>query len=151
MIRMLTSRYGHRGDESSEGQALVETALILTLMIFMSLATFDLGRGLAANLALTEATQEGAIYAAHRRYSTATAPNPNTPVTNAQIQTRVRTSSNVEAVETATVSVTCGSGRVTVTSTYALPVVSPLAQLVFGPTFTLNVDSKANILRGTCP
>lgn len=154
MSALVRRALARRAATSERGQALVETGLILTLILLTSLATFDIGRGLSAHLALTEATQEGALYAGHRRYSTATSPDLNTPVTNAQIQARVRTSSNDEAVMNANVTVTCTSGspgQVTVASTYALPVVSPLGQLVFGPAFNLSVNSKTPILRGTCP
>ena len=53
-------------DRSSRGQALVETGLILSLILLLSMATFDLGRGITNHIALHEATQEGALYAGYR-------------------------------------------------------------------------------------
>jgi Flp pilus assembly protein TadG len=132
---------------SSEGQAVVETGLILSLILLLSLATFDLGRGISAHIALREATQEGALYAGYR-YG-----DPDVTVGQPQIQARVRTSSSVDAVTLAEVTVpNCAPapGYVTVRSTYELPVLMPIANFIFGPTLTLTVEVNAVNLNEGC-
>jgi uncharacterized protein YqfA (UPF0365 family) len=134
---------------SERGQALVETALITMLILFIALATFDIGRGIAAHLALTEATQEGSIYAGYRLYHK----HPAVAVTIDQVQTRVRQSSTTAEVVNAVVTeVACAPapGYLTIRSTYDLPVISPLGQLAFGPTFALSVEINATNLNEDC-
>jgi hypothetical protein len=139
-----------RLETSSRGQALVETGLVLSLILFMALATFDLGRGIAAHIAMREATQEGALYAGYLLYS-------NDPLYEAidvdDVEQRVRESSTVEAVANADVARTdCDEapGYLTIESSYDLPVVSPLGQLVFGSTFELSVEIDAINLNEAC-
>lgn len=136
-------------DDSSRGQALVETGLVLSLILLMALATFDLGRGIAAHIALREATQEGALFAGYRLYHSDVALD----VTIAQVQQRVRDSSSTEEVTTAVVTqVACAPapGFLTIRSTYDLPVLTPVAQAIFGGTFELSVEIDATNLNGAC-
>jgi len=139
MSRLRTIRDGHAG----RGQALVETAFMLPLILLVSLATFDLGRALFHHIALREATQEGALYAAYEPYPAS------------DIMARVTTSSSNEAVAGATVTVpSCttspGTGQVVVRSTYEMPVVSPPAVLLFGSTVTLTEEITATNFNGDC-
>jgi Flp pilus assembly protein TadG len=146
MYRLLTSRFG----SASRGQAAVETALVLMIIMLLALGTFDLGRGIAAHLALTEATQEGAMYAGYELCNPAASPD----VLNDDVEYRITSSSTVEAVENAVVavpSVPAYPGYITVRSTYNLPVITPLASFIFGPTFALGVEVKAtNFHDGAC-
>jgi Flp pilus assembly protein TadG len=143
MRRLLKDRL----ESSSRGQALVETGLIISLILFMALATFDLGRGIAAHIALREATQEGALYAGYLLY------DPDEGLTIDDVEARVRESSTVEAVMEADVARTgceVAPGYLTIESTYDLPVISPLGQLVFGSTFELSVEIDAINLNEAC-
>jgi Flp pilus assembly protein TadG len=133
----------------ARGQALIETALVIPLVLFVALSTVDVGHGLAAHIALTEATQEGALYAGYRLYHD----DPAVDVTIGQVQTRVRESSTSDEVENAVVTqVACSPapGYLTIRSTYDLPVISPLGQLFFGPTFALSVEIDATNLNEEC-
>ena len=47
------------------GQALVELALVVTIMIVMALALFDIGRGVHAYLSVIQASRDGARVAMH--------------------------------------------------------------------------------------
>ena len=134
------------------GQAAVETALILSIIMILALGTLDLGRGIAAHVALNEAMQEGALYAGYRYHV-----SPG--VTQAAIQQRVRTSSpSVDAVANAVVTVTgaaCDQYLV-VAGTYDMPVISPPASVIFGPTIELAVTVDATNMNsvdgvGACP
>lgn len=132
-------------DRSSRGQALVETGLVLSLILLLSMATFDLGRGIMNHIALHEATQEGALYAGYR-YGEA-------GVGLAQVQTRVRESSSNEAVMNAVVTMpapTCTSSRVVVRSTYPMPIITPIASAIFGGTINLRVELDAVNILETC-
>lgn len=145
MQRLLTRWHA----ASERGQALIETGLIITLILFIALATFDLGRGIAAHIALSEATQEGSIYAGYRLYHK----DAGLKVTMAQVQARVRESSTTEEVQNAVVTeVACAGapGYLTLRSTYDLPVISPLGQLAFGPTFALSVEIHATNFNEEC-
>lgn len=137
-------------DSSRRGQAAVETALVLMIILLLALGTFDLGRGIAAHQALTEATQEGAMYAGYELCNPASSPD----VLETDIVYRITSSSSVEAVENAVVdvpTVPAYPGYITVRSTYNLPVITPLASFIFGPTFTLGVELKAtNFHDGAC-
>lgn len=129
--------------EGRRGQALVETALALPIILLLSLAAFDLGRGIVAHISLTEASQEGSLYAAYRYGSFATAGAAETAVADLVTDS----SPTSEAVAGATVDVVCTSATpetVRVRSTYELPVISPPAQAIFGPTVALSVEVTAN-------
>lgn len=142
----LRRRFGR----TKRGQALVETAVVLPILLFMALLTFDVGRAIFSHIALTEATQEGSLYAAHV-YG-----DPDSPDTiatrQAKIQTRVSTSTTNESVANATVTVfPCSPTELVVRSEYELPVISPFARLVFGPTIGVAVEVTATNLKGECP
>lgn len=127
---------------SPRGQALVETAIALPIILLLSLATYDVGRALFAHIALTQATQEGALYAAYQ------------PFPASDVIARVKTSSGAEWVTGATVTASCTSspapGQIVVHSTYELPVISPPAWALFGSTVTLGVEITATNFKGAC-
>jgi Flp pilus assembly protein TadG len=52
-----------RGRHQSRGQALVELAIILPVMLFLLMGALDLGRVFYANIAVTNAAKEGALFA----------------------------------------------------------------------------------------
>jgi Flp pilus assembly protein TadG len=145
MIRLLRAHLG----SARRGQAAVETALVLSIIMILALGTLDLGRGIAAHIALTEATQEGATYAGYEFYD----PDVSPALTQADIQQRVRTSSpSVDAVANAVVTLVDCDPYVVVHSTYPMPVISPPASLLFGPTIRISVEVEAtNFHVGECP
>lgn len=49
------------------GQSLVETALVLPILIILMLGVMDLGRAFFVTVALNDAAEEGAVYAAIRQ------------------------------------------------------------------------------------
>jgi Flp pilus assembly protein TadG len=136
--------------QSRRGQALVETAIALPIILLLSLAAFDLGRGIVAHIALHEATQEGSLYAAYEYGSFDTAVEAETAIADLVTDS----SPTSESVAGATVEVDCDTptpGLITVTSTYELPIISPPAQAIFGATFTLTVEVSATNFNGACP
>ena len=122
---------------------MIETAFVLPIILLLGLLTVDVGRGIFGHIALTQATQEGALYAAYRPFPTS------------DIITRVNTSSNWESVADATVTVpSCTTspapGRVVVHTEYDMPLISPLARLMFGDTLRLAVQITATNFNGAC-
>jgi Flp pilus assembly protein TadG len=106
------------------GQALVETAMVLPFMILLVMGVIDVGRLLFAHVALQEATQEGALYGAFH------------PTNSTAIKSRVKASSGAQWVTGATVEVcqivSPAPGRVRVTSTYPLQLLTPVIPDVLG-------------------
>ena len=139
----------HRFSSSDRGQAAVETALVLSIIMLLALATLDLGRGIVAHIALTEATQEGAMYAGYELHNPAASPD----VTVADVEDRVTESSSADVVADAIVTVPAcavAPGYITVRSTYDLAVLTPLASFIFGPSIPLSVEVKATNFHGAC-
>jgi Flp pilus assembly protein TadG len=120
------------------GQSLVEFALSVPIMLLVFMTIADGGRLLFTYTALEDAAQEGAMYAAHE-------PSPQNP-----IKARVKSSSNHPEVRDATVTIACTSTTVAVTATYALPVLTPLARIIFGDTIPMSATFTATNLKGTC-
>lgn len=145
MIALLRTRLA----SAPRGQAAVETVLVLSIIMILALGVLDLGRGIAAHIALTEATQEGALYAGYELHD----PDASPDVTLAIIQARVQSSSpNVDAVATAVVTSPRCDPYVVIRSTYAMPVISPPANLLFGSTIQIAVEVEAtNFHVEDCP
>jgi Flp pilus assembly protein TadG len=124
---------------SSAGQSLVELALVLPILIVLFLGTAEIGRIYFAQIALEEAVQEGATYAAQQ------------PTDGAGIANRVTTSSDhPEVVGAAVGSPICTAETVTVSATYQLPTVTPVGGMLFGGTFQLGSTVAATNLAGGC-
>jgi Flp pilus assembly protein TadG len=127
---------------AGRGQALVELALVLPLLLVLLMGVVDVGRIVFMQIALRDAAQEGATYAAFESVPASTVGN------------RVRTSSNAPEVTAAAVTIACtvapAPGTVTVTVSYDLPLITPLAQ-VLGATFPLSASSTGTNFQSRCP
>lgn len=125
--------------DRSRGQALVETVIVVPLMLLLFMATVDAGRLLFAYIALEEAVQEGATYASQM------------PTDTSGIRSRVTTSSDHREVTNATVpDAVCTAATVSVSASYPMPVLTPLAGAMFGGTFTLSSTVVATNLQESC-
>ncbi len=109
----------------TRGQSLVEFALLFPILIMLLLGIADLGRAYYALVALNDAAEEGAMYAAMD------------PGNLTEIQNRaVHATSGLITLEADKVSRTPGSGftagaPVTVTVAYDFTVYTPLMQTFF--------------------
>jgi Flp pilus assembly protein TadG len=126
-----------------EGQAFVEFALVLPLLLMLLMGLFDVGRIIFTYIALEDAAQEGTIYMAHE------------PAPAATVIARVKTSSNHEEVVNATVptpicTIAPAPGIVSVTATYELPLLTPFVREIFGGTFTMSATFTGTNFKGTC-
>lgn len=131
---------GRHDRHSQRGQSLVELAIVTPFLLLLFMGTVDVGRIIFAYIALEDAVQEGSIYRSH---------NPTADL--ATVRTRVQTSSNHTEVTNATVTMsTCLSSTVSVTATYSLPVITPVASQILGGNYLLSATFTGTNLKGKC-
>ena len=138
------------------GQSLVEVGISFILILFLLSGAVDLGRAFLAFIALQDASQEGAIYAAIA--------DKDSAGYNAVVQ-RVRQSSGspVNLADTGTVSVAvspsgagynalCAGQTVQVSITHQFAPVTPLSNLIFSSgTVPITASTAATVLTPACP
>ncbi len=136
-----------RKNFQEKGQALVEFTLALIVFLFLLTGAIDIARMFFAQMIITEASQEGAIYGSFQ------------PEDTSGIENRVRTNSTgyIDLTDTGSVHISisrdgnaCSNGENTVTVTYDFPVVMPLTSEIFGPNKQLKATSVAVILSPRC-
>lgn len=125
---------------SQQGVAAVEMAFVLIFLIWMVLGIIDVGRAIVTDIGLKEATQA----AAHHFAFTETA----TPATTADVAVASTTN---PALDSSDVVATCAPvsrggtsyGRVTVTATFDLEMITPIVGAALGGTIELNEIAEA--------
>lgn len=125
------------------GQALVELAIVLPVLVVLLLGGIEGGRLFFTYVALEEAVHEGATYGAQQ------------PADSSGIVARVVESSSQQEVQDATVDMTdCDADDVTVSATTTFPAITPLgslfAGLFSGGSFTIRATVVATNLQGAC-
>jgi Flp pilus assembly protein TadG len=131
-----------RARASTSGQALTEVLIVMPLLLLLIMGAIDVGRMLFASVALEEAAQEGALFAAYN------------PTDENPIRARVLSSSTAEEVTGATVTVDCvptpapGTIEVTVETDY--PLITPIMAGLLGSPVTLSATVIATNVQGTC-
>jgi Flp pilus assembly protein TadG len=132
---------GGRG-ASRRGQALTEAVVVMPLLVLLIMGAVDVGRLLFASVALEEAAQEGALFAAYN------------PADDGPIEARVLASSTAEEVQDATVTVDCvatpAPGTVEVTVEVDYPLITPVVSALLGSPVTLSATVVATNVQGTC-
>lgn len=127
---------------ASRGQALTEALILMPLLLLLIMGAIDVGRLLFASVALEEAAQEGALFAAYN------------PTDEDPIRARVLSSSAAEEVEDATVTVDCvatpAPGTIEVTVEVDYPLITPIISAVLGSPVTLSATVIATNVQGTC-
>jgi Flp pilus assembly protein TadG len=114
------------------GQALVETAIVLPMLVLMLFGILDAGRIFSTWVVVTNASREGARYGAVGR----TAP---------QIRTWTANAGAPVGVTTANVTVTCtpnpcpgpSGSTVSVQVSKGVTMITPVISAIFGSTFTV--------------
>jgi Flp pilus assembly protein TadG len=125
------------------GQALVEFAIILPILLLMFMGAVDLGRALFVQVALEEAAQEGVVYASH---------NPKKsglPSSAGTIEYRATRSSDATEVRNATVTYSCGT-NVSVRLAYSMPVLTPGIRELLGGSVLISASATATRFGGSC-
>lgn len=127
------------------GQAIVELALVLPILLILLMGVIDAGRLLFTYIALEDAVQEGAIFSAHE---------PSPPDA---IRDRVTSSSNHLEVVNATVpDPVCtppsggNPGTISVTASYPVEMLTPVGRQIFGSTITMTATFIATNFKGSC-
>jgi Flp pilus assembly protein TadG len=130
------------------GQSLVELAIVTPLLLLLFMGTVDAGRIIFAYIALEDAVQEGTIFRSHNPTAALATGCSTAP---GCVRDRVQQSSNHDEVRGATVTMTaCSATTVSVTATYSLPIITPLASQIFGTGFPMAATFTGTNLKGTC-
>ncbi|MBN1919649.1 MAG: pilus assembly protein [Anaerolineae bacterium] len=128
--------------KKEKGQSIVEMALLLPVLLLMLMGLLDFGRVYYVMVALNDAAQEGAAYAASR-------PSDTTGIA----ERAASASTGLITVSTDDVSVTIAGGTpaagaaVTVAVQYEFTFYTPIAQTFFeGNTVTLEAETSNAII-----
>jgi len=134
---------------SDRGQALLETALVLPLVLLVSVSIFEFGRAFQTWQILTNAAREGARVAV---LPGMTAGNVQSVVTNYMTAGQLPNAATASVVvnQASTVSIGVGTASasvVTVNYPFSFMVLQPIAQLVTGTStlggaLTMSVSAK---------
>ena len=138
---------------AEKGAATVEFALFAMFLVLLVSGIVDLGRGLYTAIALDEAVQEGAIFAAF------TDDVVGTPVTGDDIKARVVASTSSPQLAVGDVTVTCvdqarskqSGSRVTVEVSHTVDLITPFISDWFGGTLTLEREAVVDRFFAACP
>lgn len=138
---------------TERGAATVEFAMFAMFLILIVAGIVDLGRGMYTAIALNDAVQEGAIYAAFTDDAGGTA------ITATDIKNRVVASTSEPELDIANVVVTCetqarakqSGSRITVEVTHTVDLITPFISDWFGGSLTLHRDAVADRFFADCP
>lgn len=138
---------------AEKGAATVEFAMFAMFLVLLVSGIVDLGRGLYTAIALDEAVQEGAMFAAF------TDDLAGAPVTGDDIKARVVASTSSPQLVVGDVTVTCvdqtrskqSGSRVTVEVTHTVDLLTPFISDWFGGTLTLNREAVVDRFFEACP
>jgi len=123
---MKRARASRKRLRSDSGEALVEMALVLPILLVLSLGMLDFGRAFHAKSLLDQAAREGA--------RVAVVPPMDVAVAQARVQA-VLVSGGITTAPTATVSALSPDNMITVTVTYNFQFVTPGIFRLFGAGF----------------
>lgn len=135
------------------GSATVELALSAMFLVMIVSGIIDLGRSMYTAIALNDAVQEGAMFAAF------TEDVAGSPVSTSDIVARVTSSTDSPALQAHDVTVTCveqprdrqPSSRITVEAAHTVDLITPLISDWFGGAHTLVRSATSERFFGTCP
>ncbi|MDH5422719.1 MAG: pilus assembly protein [Acidimicrobiia bacterium] len=137
---------------NDRGASAVEMALLMPILLLMVLGLVDFGRVVLAHMAIEEAAQEGAMFAA---YHGADAGDTSTDIVNA-----VRGSTTSVTIGAGEVAVVCsakGGGdqlaafpTVTVTISTSITPITPLVSGWLPGGIPLSAEASGNVFTKTC-
>jgi hypothetical protein len=114
---------------SDRGASTLELAFVAPLLFILSLGIVDMGRALALGVTVSEAAQEGVVYASHE------------PSDTAEIVNRVMFSSTDPDLQAEQITVTClpaPEDHISVTVDYELELMTPFVADMIGGTVNLS-------------
>jgi Flp pilus assembly protein TadG len=133
-----------RNDHGERGAALVETAIVSIFLLILTFGIIDVGRLFFTTIALNDAVQEGAAYAAFTQEATP-----------ASVQDHVRATTSTPDLSSVAVTATCTpvarqkrtAGAVTVSiDAYDVDLLTPFLSAAFGGTITLSHEAQTDRL-----
>ena len=138
---------------AERGAATVEFALFSMFLVLIVCGIVDLGRGFYTAIALNDAVQEGAMFAAF------TDDVAGTDLTAADIEARVVSSTSSPQLSVDDVTVSCVSqarakqsgSRVTVELDHTLDLITPVISDWFGGSITLHREAVVDRFFSDCP
>jgi uncharacterized membrane protein len=120
-----------------EGVAAVEAALVMPIVLFLVLGIIDVGRLVSTRIAVQDAAQEGAMFAAF------------SPTNYVTVRERVKTTASEVGLASNDVVVACPLGRtgnrIDVTVGYDFDLLTPLVEQWFGDKVRLTKTVKGEI------
>ena len=139
--------------QAEKGAATVEFALFAMFLILLVSGIVDLGRGMYTAIALDDAVQEGAIYAAF------TQDVAGAPVAADDIKARVIAATSAPQLTVSEITVTCvdqarakqAGSRVTVEVSHSVDLVTPFVSDWFGGTLDLERQAVVDRFFAACP
>jgi Flp pilus assembly protein TadG len=144
--------------QNEKGQSLIELAVSFTVLLFILGGLVDLGRAFFAVIAIRDAAQEGAVYAAITPFKTendirtwvrnsSSDPIDMSELSDSDIQIVAANASGEIPIEDA-----CSGDRVTVTVTYYHRFIMPLTSGIAGSQpLPINAAITNTILQPLCP
>ncbi len=153
-----------RFSRNERGQSMVELAISITFILFLLSGMVDLGMAFFSFVALRDAAQDGAIYAAIEPVIDNNGNgiyDDDEPLNTAAIETRIRNASStpIDLTDTTQVSVNidfsgepCAGNAVTVSATYNYVIHVPLMGSILGTnTIPITASVTNTILSPACP
>lgn len=139
--------------QAEKGAATVEFAMFAMFLILLVCGIVDLGRGLYTAIALDEAVQEGAIFAAF------TEEVAGAPVSGDDIEARVVASTSSPQLAVGDITVTCvdqtrsaqSGSRVTVHVSHTVDLITPFVSDWFGGSLALEREAVVDRFFASCP
>lgn len=122
-----------------DGQAMVEFALILPLLILLLCGIIDFGWIFGNQITMNNASREAARFMAIN-YDTTKTLTQNQTVATGIMQARLSTMDDGSLV----VTLTTNGDTVTVSASYPLPILTPLLSTILGDD-TINIDSSTSM------
>lgn len=138
---------------AERGAATVEFALFSMFLVLIVSGIVDLGRGMYTAIALNDAVQEGAMFAAF------TDDVAGTDLTAADIEARVVASTSSPQLSVDDVTVSCvpqvrakqSGSRVTVELDHSVDLITPFISDWFGGSMTLHREAVVDRFFSACP
>lgn len=142
------------GENGEAGQALVESAIVLVILILILMALVDFGRAYFTFVALQNAAAEGATFGMFHPTWQSSVDNVNPD----NIEYRVQNESDNGFIDWSTITVTVESvfptpgNRITVTVDYDFELITPVSQAIArGDEITLRASAIQTIIRDDLP
>lgn len=140
----------HRS-EKERAQSLMEMAVSFTILMLLLAGAVDFGRIFFFYIAILDASQEGAVYAAIEPANDAAILNRVRASSTSPLNLATDTNVSVAVADNGTGTARCAGSIITVTVTYQYTFTMPFIGTVLpNSTFPLSANTSSVILRDSC-